>query len=298
MATDPVADGLQLHADFQFIDSSKMEQYFVTESDDDGHDRLGYYFGPECPLLLWKGHPRNALCKSYKEKLHGCRSYICENFAVNYLAKHGLESSNHDMLRDREAAFAAAEAVAVETFIETENDRKWYRDAVKKSQDKKGNGGGSSSGQRDASGGSQLVPRQPKRPPTERQQERERSPYRQADEGGQDQVDATPITMVANRLASAAANAADLQITTLAKVGKSDKSGVKVRVQELEALHACLQRSETSQQKLVESLMLFSRQFEDERQITKEAKDAVQQLIMKGKVQEACQYAAEGSRPH
>ncbi len=294
MANDGgVAEALEMHANGEFIDGSKFEMYFVAECDDDGEDRLGYYFGSECPLPLWKGAPRNALCKSYKDKLHGCRSYVCEEFAHNYLAKHGCESSNHDQIRDRAAAFKAVESVAVETFIETKEDRQWYRNAVVNNQDKKGNGGGSS-GQRQSSGGAAAAgPRQPKFPPKER--ERERSPYRKADQGGQDEVDSSPITQVANRMATAAANAADLQITTLCKVVKSDKSAVKARVQELEALHACLQRSETSQQKLVESLTFFSRQFEDERKITKEAKDAAQQLIMKGKLQDACQYA-EGSR--
>ena len=295
MANDGgVAEALEMHANGEFIDGSKFEMYFVAECDDDGEDRLGYYFGPECPLPLWKGAPRNALCKSYKDKLHGCRSYVCEEFAHNYLAKHGCESSNHDQIRDRAAAFKAVESVAVETFIETKEDRQWYRNAVVNNQDKKGNGGGSS-GQRQSSGGAAAAgPRQPKFPPKERERERsrERSPYR---EGDQDQADATPIAAVAKRLAISAAYTADLQSTMLAKVVKSDKSGVKVRVQELEALHACLQRSETSQQKLVESLTFFSRQFEDERKITKEAKDAVQQLIMKGKLQDACQYA-EGSR--
>ena len=56
MANDGgVTEALEMHANGEFIDGSIFEMYFVAECDDDGADRLGYYFGPECPLPLWKG---------------------------------------------------------------------------------------------------------------------------------------------------------------------------------------------------------------------------------------------------
>ena len=104
--------------------------------------------------------------------------------------------------------------------------------------------------------------------------------------------------MVADRMARQAQHAADLNSSELQLVKYNPdrkSSGVRVQVPELEALHACLARSELSQVKLCEQLTFFARQFEDERKITKEAKDAVSVLISKGKLQAACTHAAETS---
>ena len=105
--------------------------------------------------------------------------------------------------------------------------------------------------------------------------------------------------MVADRMARSAQQAADLNSSELQLVpfgsDRNKSAGVRVKVPELEALHACLARSELSQVKLCENLTFFARQFEDERKITKEAKDAVSVLINKGKLQAACTHAAESS---
>ena len=62
----------------------------------------------------------------------------------------------------------------------------------------------------------------------------------------------------------------------------SKPKSVKVQVSELETLWSCLDRSLESQKRLCDSMTFFTRQFEDEKKILVEARQAVRELIIKG----------------
>jgi len=333
-----ITQGYQKDSNQEFINSDDVEQYLLDEEYDDGEDRTGYFFGEQCPLPMWeKMIKTGSKCQVYKTKCYGCRSFIDIQFAQNYLAKHAFECGNHPTSGNKEEAWIAAHECVVETFVETAQDRKWYAESVanakktsnKKretcdwdSRDKRGGGRDSRDGgdrdsrdgcDRDKRGGKggghcRGDPRDGPRPPTHAPASASRmrpispEPHvvrrrsRSRERGGHEEH---RITMVADRMARSAQQAADLNSSELQLVpfgsDRNKSAGVRVKVPELEALHACLSRSEHSQVKLCEQLTFFARQFEDERKITKEAKDAVSVLINKGKLQAACTHAAESS---
>ena len=65
--------------------------------DDHGGVTLSYFYGATCPEAVE--------CKSYKVKMNRCRSYVCREFSMNYLARH---LTNAHGLTNRVAAFNAA----------------------------------------------------------------------------------------------------------------------------------------------------------------------------------------------
>ena len=61
--------------------------------------------------------------------------------------------------------------------------------------------------------------------------------------------------------------------------------GVKVPLDELETLYACLNGCGESQRRMCESMTFFARQVEDEKKITEEANTAVMTLIIRGNME-------------
>ena len=119
-----------VHGQQEFLHWSEVERPHIPaqEDEDKSVKRTIYHFGSECPLALWDGATPDDSCKAFTQKLQGCKSFICSEFAQNYLAKHAFDSSNHPNTRgDKMAAFKAAGACRVQETTETWGDREQIR---------------------------------------------------------------------------------------------------------------------------------------------------------------------------
>ena len=87
--------GMELHFNHTFLEFEMYETPWPS-ADEDKHfgypDRTLYHFGNTCPLVLGDGAPQ---CKAYKHKCYSCTSFVCEEFARNYLAKHAFDRGHH-----------------------------------------------------------------------------------------------------------------------------------------------------------------------------------------------------------
>ena len=267
----------------EFLVAENVEKYIPTEEEEDCFGkpkRTRYHFGNDCPLQLGDDYE----CKAYAWKHKRCSSMICADFARNYLAKHAFDSGNHPSTRgNRAASFEAA--ASVECFEEEEHyeERVAYRNQQAKQKDarererskpprspQRPRGGhatmpghyGSSSGGGSSGGGGIVI-------------------------GAPHMTHGTshgPIHKVVHSVGARQAAAQAMAEQPDLEVAKRTSGTMKVSLSELETLHVCLKRCGESQKRLAGSLKYFCRQFEDEQVITEEAKNAVMQLIIRGRM--------------
>ena len=115
---------MELHYSGCFLDFEQFENPWPS-ADEEAYfgnpDRALYHFGSTCPLELAEGADQ---CKAFKQKCYSCRSYVREEFARNYLAKHAFESGNHPETRgDTKKAFEQAQEAIIVKVVETAADR-------------------------------------------------------------------------------------------------------------------------------------------------------------------------------
>ena len=243
------------HASNEFLPND-VELFIVKQEDEREDDRLVHGFGDVCPLAL---APGVGSCKSFKEKLWGCRSVVCEELAKNHLARHAFTSTNHETYNDLAASFEAANDAGLVTEVETRADRDMYRR------------------------GNRIVEKDDKWRSRSRERARSRSP---ADWPWTPELPSTSSSSGA----SSKAPHPQPRSAPAAKVGVAENLGaivpsamhkkhVKVSVAELKTLEACLGRVADTQQRAVESLTFFARQIEDERKVVKEARGVICDLI-------------------
>ena len=233
-----------------FLDRDATDLFLVSEEDDTFEDRVIYGFGNTCPLEL---SDSNGQCRSFKEKLYGCRSCISAGVAKNYLAKHAFDSSRHPSCGDEQLAFIMAEAALPVEETETPNDRRVYRRQValasasssKRARSRsptprnksKGFGGGKGKGRGRAVPIGRAGPSTPPNPP--------------------------PGTRFSTELA------------------KREPQKVSVKVDELTTLRNCLVLATATQKRTIETLKYSVRQMEDETEVFTQARNVVSDLIFR-----------------
>ena len=87
--------------------------------DDHGGVTLSYFYGATCPEAVE--------CKSYKVKMNRCRSYVCREFSMNYLARHLTNA--HGLTNRVDALNAASKYRQLEEDVPL-SERDAYRDHV------------------------------------------------------------------------------------------------------------------------------------------------------------------------
>ena len=87
--------------------------------DDHGGVTLSYFYGATCPEAVD--------CKSYKTKMNRCRSYVCREFSMNYLARHLVNA--HGLTNRVDALDAASKYRQLEEDVPV-SERDAYRDHV------------------------------------------------------------------------------------------------------------------------------------------------------------------------
>ena len=92
-----------------------METCHLVE--DNGEPSRSFFYGETCPV--------NPDCKSYKKKMAMCRSYVCREFATNYLARH---LQNAHGVASKAAAFSEAAGYPQKDEEVLPDERQMYRD--------------------------------------------------------------------------------------------------------------------------------------------------------------------------
>lgn len=252
-----VHTSLDMHSEMKWIDRA-IETGDCHNDEDDGSTWTVFHFGNKCPLDLKSGV---SMCKSYADKHGGCKSYICETFARNYLAKHGYDSSSHTVHGKRVDAFVEAGAADVVLCEYTLDERKQYREHVQSMEEKA------------------AQPRDAEQPAKRRRDHRPRSPSgpppaarNMGGNGGSRQ-----LVCVGRGVAGSSGSrhlvpqGSDNEVRGTASVNMAD----------LVALEGCLERAECSQKLLGDTADFYACQCEDERKIMLEAKAKVTELVMK-----------------
>ena len=250
----------------KFVDMHEVELFNPSEQDDTGEDRVIYGFGTTCPLPLTPGIKE---CRSFKDKLCGCRSAISETASRLHLAKPALDSGNHAAHGNRDQAFADATNALGRTELETMEDRSSYRMQLTRLQR-------GIAGTFPKTAGA----RRPTTPPREPEPSRSRSRHRR-----RRQHAAEP--------ASASDRVLDPDVTltfpssTWVSALMKKKKYVKVSIEEMQSLEACLSRSIDSQKRIIESLEFYTRQINDERKVFVEARDVIHSMIASSQTDDA-----------
>ena len=94
-----------------------METRHLVE--DNGEPSRSFFYGETCPV--------NPDCKSYKKKMAMCRSYVCREFATNYLARH---LQNAHGVASKTAAFSEAAGYPQKDEEVLPDERQTYRDHI------------------------------------------------------------------------------------------------------------------------------------------------------------------------
>ena len=231
-----VHTSLDMHSEMKWIDRA-IETGDCHNDEDDGSTWTVFHFGNKCPLDLKSGV---SMCKSYADKHGGCKSYICETFARNYLAKHGYDSSSHTVHGKRVDAFVEAGAADVVLCEYTLDERKQYREHVQSMEEKA------------------AQPRDAEQPAKRRRDHRPRSPSgpppaarNMGGNGGSRQ-----LVCVGRGVAGSSGSrhlvpqGSDNEVRGTASVNMAD----------LVALAGCLERAECSQKLLGDAMDFYARQ--------------------------------------
>ena len=180
--------------------------------------------------------------------------------ARNYLARHCFDCSNHPTHFDKQASFQAANSVPIVMTTETLADRKLYRNhcnffAERKEQERNRDGHRGQRNRVNVAFGSKGGGK-----------------HRKGKDGEAIGAD------VATPSASSSSSAAVVDDRVARK-----SQAVKVQLEELETLEACIGRAIESQKRTMESFNYFSRMIQDERQVFAELMNALAELISKAK---------------
>ena len=241
-----------VHQEQKFLKAEETELLYVDDQDDTGEDRPIYGFGPCCPIELKEGV---GMCKSFKIKHNSCKSVICESFARNYLAKHCFDSSNHPTHGDLEASFREANDAQLVMEAETAEDRKAYRNHCNFFAEQKKAAAEVKTQNREGPMG------------RGRANHASRSPRRSGaigTKGGKHKKGESrgaPIGAFAK--ASGSSPFSEAVVDDRAIVARPHAQGVRIQLDELECLEACLGRAIESQKRTVESLNFFSRMIQE-----------------------------------
>ena len=255
-----------VHNEQKFLKAEETELLYVDDQDDTGEDRAVFGWGPCCPIELKEGV---GMCKSFKIKHNSCKSVIGESFARNYLAKHCFDSSNHPTHGDLEASFRAANNEPIVMEAETVEDRKAYRNHCNFFAERKKAAAEEQTRNRRANHAS----RSPRRSGAIGSKG---GKHKKGESGG------AAIGAVATCSGSSSFSAA--VVDDRAIVARPKAQGVRIQLDELECLEACLGRAIESQKRTIESLNFFSRMIQDERRVFTEAKNVIAEVIFKEKL--------------
>ena len=240
------------HGYEMFLNADEMELLYVDEEDDTGEDRPVFGWGPSCPIEMNAGV---RFCYSFITNHNSCRSVVSESMARNYLARHCFSCSNHRTYLDKQASFQAANSVPIVMTTETLADRNLYRRAE------------------------ELERKEQVRDRDRHRGQRNRVNVAFGSKGGgKHRKGKDGEANVATRSASSSSSAAVVDDRVARK-----SQAVKVQLEELETLEACIGRAIESQKRTMESFNYFSRMIQDERQVFAELMNALAELISKAK---------------
>ena len=234
------------HQDEKFLDPDEAELLYVDEADDTGEDRIVYGWGDVCPIALNDGVNT---CKTFRLKHNCCESVVSASMARNYLAKHLFESTHHPSHGDKKASFEAANEEPIVCTVETIEDRLRVRNKV---------------AEYFAWGLNKAALAEYKRNhDRDRDRDRRRSRSRSArgnaargskgsgkQKKGESGVSAGP--MIGAALPASSSSRPTTDDTAIVRV---ENRRVRVQLDELQTLEACLGRAIESQKRTIESLI-------------------------------------------
>ena len=284
----------------EFINANEKELFYVDEADDNDEDRSIYGWGRTCPVELVDGVE---VCKSFKAKHNKCESVVCEAMARNYLAQHLFNSTNHPMHGDKSNCFLRANTEEIRHTTETMEDRRNHREYYIYYRDQ-----------------AQRVERQDnRRDQGARDRERTRgrdraigsasssSSFAKAGGGGKAESSGVPICapppapppappmlpppMPPPVIGASMPHApppspqeASSRTTNATAIVKVETRRVRVSLEEMQSLEACLARAIAAQKRTVDGLDFFSRMIHDERKVFTEAKKVIAEMIFNARM--------------
>ena len=261
MAVDDIEKALDMHNDLKWIDRA-IETHECRVVEDDDATWSIFHFGTKCPLELKAGI---LSCKSFSEKQKGCKSYVCESFARNYLAHHGFDSTNHSVYQHRANAFDEAAAVGIVLGEYTMDERIQYREHIQNTEADAAN-------QRDdeqltrTKRHRSMKPRSPSMPPPASRSRSSTDVSRQ---------------VIIGRGSGTSSGSRQEVVPHGSASGTSGTATVSTA--DLMALEGCLDRAAGSQKRLCDTMTFFARQCEDERKIILEAKTHIAELVLRSR---------------
>ena len=276
MQQDVLDEHRQRHDMQKFIGPTEVEQYFVREEDDQPDKiRQTFGFGDTCPLPMWDGQHE---CKAFRMKASKCSSVMCETFARNYLAKHAFDSGNHpDTQCKLKESFEAANAAILVVGVEEFKDRQNYRRMQPITPER------SPSNQRRKKKRSRSPkaraeqPRQRREPPERQPAHQSIRPTARAKSGTLLELPIVPPSPTIPNPASGSVALRDVI---------QGEGSIRVRLADLEMLHANVARCYESQTRMIAAMTYFQRQFEDEKRITGDAEMAINRILVKARLEQ------------